>query len=239
MEIGYTSSSISIGGEMLKMPVEADISDDHIEYSALSNKIKSLSNHLAKIKILMNRNEDLIINTFYEEKIKEIVKKLSSLRYRLEKLEDYYDKNDLIKRINISSVAWDKNNNKYKSINKYKVTFLDQQKRVNMKKMNRCSYVNSIQNGDATAMLLTNDNLIFETKNDSFEDEKNNKITVLWSHDCGSISLWYGDILEAAYKISINKIIDFYIDPNSDPLEKPEYAIDHEYLRKRKIRKEK
>jgi hypothetical protein len=103
MEMGYTSSSISMGGEMLKMPVETDISDDHIEYSALSNKIKSINDHLAKIKILSNKN-DSTINLFYTEKIKEMEKKLSSLSNRLEKLEEHYDKNDLIKRINISSI---------------------------------------------------------------------------------------------------------------------------------------
>jgi hypothetical protein len=85
-------------------------------------------------------------------------------------------------------------------------------------------------------MLLTNENLIFKENYET--SKKAEKITILWSHDCGSVSLWYADILEASYKISINKIINFYIDPASDPLEKSEYDIDQEYLRKRKIRKE-
>jgi hypothetical protein len=46
-----------------------------------------------------------------------------------------------------------------------------------MKKMDRCSYVNSIQNGDATVMLLTNENLIFKENYET--SKKAEKITIL------------------------------------------------------------
>jgi septal ring factor EnvC (AmiA/AmiB activator) len=99
LEEAYRNSSISIGGEMLGMPIETDISDDHIEYSNLLNKLKSVKNNIRKI-------ENKKIETFfYENKRKELYNKISSIENRITKIENKYETNNLMKRINLSSIT--------------------------------------------------------------------------------------------------------------------------------------
>lgn len=225
LEEAYRNSSISLGGEMINMPVETDISDDHIEYSNLINKKISIKNNIRKIEI----NKRVGDVDFYECKIKDLYDKINNIEERIEKIEENYEKNNLIKRISISSIIWDSELRKFKSTNKYKVIYLNQSKEINEKKMNRCAYVNTIQNGDSTVMLLSNKNLMLENTE--------LKVTILWTHDCGNIPLIFADLLEISYKLAIIEMIKYYMNSETDPFEKKEYKIDQKYIQERRKRK--
>lgn len=218
-EEAYRESSISMGGEIIKMPVQTDISDIHIEYWELVKKRKNIINSFNNIK----ENDE-----FQKEKRKELLRKIDSIDTRIDKIEMDYEEKDLIKRINISSILWDKKSENFKTVGKYKVLYLKQNTNINKEKMDRCAYVNSVQNGDANVMLMTNDKLMLDDY----------KIITLWAHDCGNVPLAFADLFEISYKMSLMELTEYYLNPKTDPIERKIYCIDKTYIEKRKKRKE-